>query len=209
MKRILLSTVFAVSTIFLFAQRGIEAGALVQPQIYGQLYGENEPDKAIKIPYSFAIGANVGYNFTNNFGLRTGFMYSPQGEKYSKTSTAPEQSIELNLEYIQVPLYLKLNSSVDRKISYILLLGPHVSYLNNAQFTLDSNDPESVLGDYNRVLFGASASVGIQLNLDQGGNINFLWRSAASIDQVQSNSTFLSRNISTGLQLAYHYFITI
>lgn len=207
MTRLILLFISVLSVTSMFSQRGLEAGALVQPQIFGQLYQDDQPDRAVKIPYSFAIGINVGYNFTDNFGLRSGFIYSPQGEKYSVTSTTPERAYQLNLEYIQVPLFLKLNSSTDRRFSFLLLLGPHISYLNDAELTEDQNDPVSVLGEYSRILTGASASIGVQLNLDQGGNLNVLWKTAGSIDAIQNESNFLSRNISTGFQLAYHYFI--
>ncbi len=207
MKKIFLISFFSIIGFQAFSQRGLEAGALIQPQIYGQLYTEAIPDRATKIPYSFAIGINVGYNFSDYFGLRSGFIYSPQGEKYTVTSVDPEVAYELNLDYIQLPLYLKLNSSTDNKLSFLLLVGPHISFLNNATLTQDSDKPESVLGDYNRIGYGASVALGFQFNLDQGGNINFLWRTAASLDPIQATETLLSRNISTGFQLAYHYFI--
>jgi hypothetical protein len=188
------------------AQRGIEAGALIQPQIYGQFFQDAQEGRQFKIPYSFAIGINAGYNFSDFVGIRTGFIYSPQGDKYADTSSDPEDAYDINLDYIQVPLYLKYNSSATSKFAFLALVGGHASFLNNAAVTINEEDAVSILGDYNRLIFGASIGIGLQLNLDQGGNINFLWRTAASLNDVQKEGPF-SKNFSTGLQLAYHYFI--
>lgn len=188
------------------AQRGIEAGALIQPQIYGQIFEDTPEGRQFKIPYSFAIGINAGYNFSDFIGVRTGFMYSPQGDKYADTRSDPETAYDVKLDYIQVPLYLKYNSSATSRIAFLAQAGGHASFLNNATVSINEDDAQSVLGDYKRLLLGASLGVGIQLNLDQGGNINFLWRTAASLNDVQNEGPF-SKNISTGLQLAYHYFI--
>lgn len=204
---LIMTLVFSHS--LLYSQRGIEAGALVQPQIYGQWYDQTRSEIAVKIPYSFAIGINVGYNLTDNIGFRTGFMYSPLGEKYVNTATDPETSYDLNLEYIQIPLYLKLNSSIDRSLSGLIIAGPHLGFLNNATLAIDNEDPESVIGDYKRIIYGGSLGVGIQLNLDDG-NFNVLWRTNASLIQVQDGSVNNpSMNMATGLQLSYQYFINI
>ncbi len=208
MKRFIVVAILVVSYLSTTAQRGIEAGAVVQPHLYDQLYDEAILNKEERLAYNFAIGINAGYNFTDYFGIRTGFIYSPQGERYTISNPVPEQSFDLNLEYLQVPLYLKLNGNPDNKISFLALAGPHISYLNNATLTIDTEDPVSVLGDYKRFLIGASVGLGFQLNLDRGGNINFLWRTAASIDTIQEVDSVLSRNITSGFQLAYNYFIT-
>lgn len=194
--------------ISLNAQRGIEAGATIQPQIYGQFYSTTPTDRAVKIPYSFAIGVDAGYNFNDYFGLRSGFLYNPQGEKYNDLSTDPEQAYELNLAYIQIPLYLKINSNPENRLSFIFIAGPNIGFLNEATLTLGDEDPIAVLGEYERLVPGVAAGIGLQVNLDQGGNINFLWHNSASIDSIRKVGGDESRNISTGLQLAYHYFIT-
>ncbi len=210
MKRCYLYIIISIFyTGLLYSQRGIEAGALVQPQIYGQWYDQARSEIAVKIPYSFAIGINAGYNFSDNFGFRSGFIYSPLGEKYADTATDPETSYDLNLEYIQIPLYLKLNTSLDRSLSGLIIAGPHLGFLNNATLAIDNEDPESVIGDYKRIIYGGSVGVGIQLNLDDG-NFNVLWRTNGSIIQVQDGTVDNpSLNMATGLQFSYHYFISI
>ncbi|WP_235299231.1 outer membrane beta-barrel protein [Portibacter marinus] len=187
-------------------QRGIEAGATILPQIYGLYYDQSPSDRAIKIPYSFAIGVDAGFNFNDYIGLRTGFLYSPLGEKYNDIAVDPEVSYELNLSYIQLPVYLKLNSSIERSFSFIMIAGPYFSLLNEATLTVNSEDPVPVLGDYNRFLTGGALGLGLQLNLSRGGNLNFLWYNSASLDPISTQAPS-RRVVSTGLQLAYHYFI--
>lgn len=199
---ILILLLLCIST---YGQRGIELGALVQPQAYGIFSSAEVADKSVRIPYSFAIGANAGYNFTDNIGLRTGAMYSPQGEKYASGSS----DFNLNLEYLQVPLYLKFNSNIEKTLSFLIFLGPHISYLNNATLTENEDDAISVLGDYSRFVPGASFSIGVQLNSSRGGNLNIVWRTGASFDNILLDDSFDSYNFSTGLQLAYHYFLTL
>ena len=192
---------------YIKSQGNIEAGALIQPQVYGQFFEESMDGRQFKIPYSFAIGINVGYNITDNFGFRTGFIYSPQGDKYVDTSLDPEVQYDLKLDYIKLPLYIKINASTDRNFSPLIFVGPHLSFLNNAEIIVNDEKPESVLGDYERILIGASANLGFQYNLDSGGNINVIWRIGGSLNDVQSENGPFSKNINTGFQLAYHYFI--
>lgn len=207
MKKIFFCITLCSLYFFSIGQKGIELGGLVQPQIYSQLYDNAPAERALKVPYSFCIGANVGYNFTPQFGLRTGFLYSPQGERYADTSTDPETAYNLNLEYLQVPLYLKLNARTDNTVSFLMFLGPHFSFLNNATLGVNENDPISVLGDHKRFLLGASFAFGIQFNIDDDSNLNIVWRTSGSLDTVQEEGSFSSYNIVTGLQLAYHYFL--
>ncbi|GLR18821.1 outer membrane beta-barrel protein [Portibacter lacus] len=207
MKNYILVTFFAVFIISVNAQPGLEAGALVQPQIYGQLYDTELNDRSLKIPYSFAIGFDLGYNFTDKFGFRTGAIYTPEGEKYNITSTDPEEAYELNLSYIQVPFYLKFNSSTENRFSFIFIAGPSISFLNDATLTQDSEDPVPVLGDYRRFNTGGAIGLGLQMNIERGGNVNLLWRSGVSLNPVQEEGSILSRSVSTGLQVSYHYFI--
>ena len=103
-----------IVTLSLNAQRGLEAGAIIQPQVYTQIHCNTPTDRAMKIPYSFAIGVDLGYNFSDNFGLRTGLLYTPMGERYNDVSSDPEKRIDLNLNYLQAPLYFKYNSKEDR-----------------------------------------------------------------------------------------------
>ncbi len=188
------------------AQRGLEAGAIIQPQIYSQIYTEEQADRAAKIPYSFAIGVDLGYNLTNNLGVRTGLLYTPIGERYNDLTPDPEERIDLNLNYVQLPFYLKFNSNPDNRLSLLVIAGANISFLNEALLTINDESPEGVLGDYKRIVPGAAGGIGVQLNLDRGGNINLLWRTGLSLDTVQTMGA-ASRNLSTGLQLSYHYFI--
>lgn len=207
MKYIFLSFLFILSTVWLNGQKGLEAGALIQPQIYGQYYSQGEPERAIKIPYSFAIGANATFNFSDFFGLRTGFIYSPLGEKYNDIAMDPEEAVETNLEYLQVPLYLKFNSSPEKSFSFLFIAGPHLSFLNNASVSIDGGDPTAVLSQYERFVLGASLGIGIQVNMNRGDNLNLLWHSSAALNSISSTPGIESRYVATGLQLAYHYFI--
>ena len=199
---ILILLLLAIST---NGQGGIELGALVQPQAYGIFSSTEVAEKSIRIPYSFAIGANAGYNFTDNIGLRTGAMYSPQGEKYASGSS----DFNLNLEYLQVPLYLKFNSNIERTLSFLVFLGPHISYLNNATLTENEEDAISVLENYARFVPGASFSIGVQINNSRGGNLNVVWRTGASFENILIDNSFEAYNFSSGIQLAYHYFLTL
>jgi hypothetical protein len=207
MKTTFLFILAFISCFYAQGQRGLEVGALVQPQIYSQYYTLGEPERAIKIPYSFAIGGDLTYNFSDYFGIRTGIMYSPLGEKYNDTSSDPEQAVEVNLEYLQVPLYLKLNTSPQNRLSFLLIAGPHISFLNDANITIDAADAVGVLSQYERFTLGASLGLGVQVNLDRGDNVNFLWHNSASVNDINAVLGVKSHYVSTGLQLSYHYFI--
>ena len=190
----------------LSAQRGLEAGAVIQPQVYTQIHCETPTDKAMKIPYSFGIGVDLGYNFTDRFGLRTGLLYMPIGERYNDISSDPERGIDLNFNYIQAPLYFKFNTDPQDRFSFLMLAGGYIGYLNEALQTVDTEDAVGVLGDYKRIMPGAALGLGTQINLDRGGNINLLWRSSLSLDIVQESGPS-SRNFTSGLQVSYHYFL--
>lgn len=104
------------------------------------------------------VGATFGIDFTNKFGLQLESIKAAQGQIYQMVETAQaaqsmiaERNIDLN--YLQFPLLLKMMSGGSKAARFNFQAGPQLSLLSGGSETMN---------------FIKDASV----NLAQGGDIN-------------------------------------
>lgn len=132
----------------------ISASAFAQPRVHiGLNTGFNSTyvlDKGLKQDPRYAaqtnfewapIGASFGVDFTKRFGLQFESIRAAQGQIYQMIQTA--QSIEtmiaernIDLNYIQLPLLLKMMGGSDKAARFNFQVGPQLSILNSGSETI-------------------------------------------------------------------------
>lgn len=145
------------------------ASAYAQPRVHlGVTTGFNstyvldkglseDPRYTAQANYEWApIGASFGVDFTNRIGLQIESIRAAQGQIYQMIETAnnvqsmiAERNIDLN--YIQIPLLMKMMSGGNKGARFNFQLGPQLSLLNSGsetmRFVQDANINISEGGD--------------------------------------------------------------
>jgi len=143
---VIIISVLLISSISLKAQKGKELvvganAALTTVVIMNQnFYGEPEVDYAPKMGY--AVGFNLGYNFTESLGIMGEVQYSLQGQKYegkqSFDGNTYEVARDIDLRYLNIPIFFKYSSG-DKLVRFRFLIGPQLGILLDATQEYERN----------------------------------------------------------------------
>lgn len=228
MKKLLLVALVALGINQVSAQKGLELGVYAQPQ-NTWILNQEDLDKGAELDYQTTIktayGVNVGFNFTNTLGIRSGLMLSTQGQKYKGEGVGYSFTSEQKLSYIKVPVLLKFNSNPSAKTSFLFNIGPEFGVLSKAQSTSDGtylganiktdNDNTNA---YNNLDIAAVMGLGLQANLGHNLNLNFMFRFSYSIMDIENKDAKNSvggayyapdrtkaNNLIAGFQLGLNY----
>jgi len=134
-------------------------------------YGGKELDYAQTI--RGAGGLIMGYNIIHNFGIAVEGYYSGQGQNYEDNSGVPMRK-EIKLDYLQVPVMLKLMSGLCRSQFYIMA-GPQFGFLQSESITINgvTQHPPTENGGSFFVNHDLSARFEIGDDLQLIGNLYF------------------------------------
>jgi hypothetical protein len=119
---------------------------------------ENTVSISPKMRLSKSYGINIGFDYTDRWGIELEWQMSEQGQKYMVEQADGMHSKDVSLRYTKFPLMIKykqifLNNYRSKPFSLSLLLGPHMSFLVKQKVTLDGiavNEPPQ----YNKVEMG-------------------------------------------------------
>ncbi len=99
-------------------------------------YGQADLDYQLKP--CWGINVPVGYNFTDNLGIKMEFGYIDMGQKYEDTNGDSTTTRDIDMNYFVVPILFKYNTSGKVARFYVqagpqmgLLLSAAQSYLGN------------------------------------------------------------------------------
>ena len=234
MKRIL-AIVFLLffATNAIFAQQGLEIGLKVLPQT---TWVFNDDDFAAGDELDFdkkfelAYGLNIGINLSDRFGIQSGVIYSPQGQKYKHDGEmifgTTAKTSEVRLNYLQIPVLLKLNSDPMSVISFVAGAGVQFGFLQDAQYLVNNVKIDSVLlGDnainfYNKKDLSVVFNIGTQINVTEHLNLTLAIQADYSLDDIEdkvigvlpsyrgiTDRNAPSQNMTAGLQVGINYVI--
>lgn len=133
----------------------------------------SDPRYVAKANYEWApIGATFGVDFTNRFGLQFESIKAAQGQIYQMIETAQsiktmiaERNIDLN--YIQLPLLMKMMSGGNGPARFNFQVGPQLSILNSGSETMrfiedaniDLSGESDIPVDVTTVLVGSETDI--------------------------------------------------
>ncbi len=112
---LLLALTFVVTASY--AQKGLSLGvngAYVNTNILNQNTWGNGHEYDYKLTFSFAYGFDIGYNFTDNLGLYTGFGFLNLGQDYTDSYDGKNWERSLLFKYNVIPIMFKYTGSQAR-----------------------------------------------------------------------------------------------
>jgi Outer membrane protein beta-barrel domain len=134
-KTIFIALICFANVVVAAAQEGWSVGVIANPSYYW-LYNQNDftAERPVMYPVnpsapnSFTGGAEIAYNFAENFGVKSGLNYSTNLQKYGagteeyrKTNTIVDYSSQLN--YLQLPILFTANTTHDDDENRLSLFG--------------------------------------------------------------------------------------
>lgn len=155
-KKIFLLLIVAVPALQSFAQKGMFITPYGGVQMSTIANSRDYYIKELKFKYKArpVYGLMLDYNFTDIFGLETGLRYSAEGQKYTGHITYDvntRDSVNIyfnsacNLNYFQIPLLLRFNSSLDEDKVYMnISAGVQLDILKNASMTVSPGMQDSL-----------------------------------------------------------------
>ena len=182
MKRIILNILFLLALLAASAQTTpIRFSVHVDPQAAWFSSDENDVDPDGSIIHMNA-GLNMDYFFAENYAFALGFGINNIGGKLlyadstiflSKGDTLllePNQSTKLNLQYIDIPIGLKLKTEELGYATYFLQLGFNPMFRLNARATSDEADFDREDVNESIILFNLGYHVGVGVEYTLGGS---------------------------------------
>lgn len=171
----------------LFAQQGLEITAGFTPGISFILNDEDFAEgEALNIQPTFAFqtGLTVGYNFSERIGLATGIGLASLGQNYTTDydGWAADDQIKYDrkINYIRVPLLLRVGGDPTAPSSAFFRFGPHFDFLSSAigrnyGSANNPNDNSTNYRDIRKLLSSDDAEIYnnfvLGLTLEVGGKI--------------------------------------
>lgn len=141
---------------------GIKSG-ITSADIYGAGY-ERNPRSGITIAATAVITFPASLPFELSVGLDTGLYFTQKG--FTDPTSTKFTGIEVEFDYIEIPVLLKLNYRKENLLSPHIILGPYLGFLANAENVREDGD-RSDLDEFTRTVdFGGMAGIGVDLRLD-------------------------------------------
>ncbi|MGB1206861.1 MAG: outer membrane beta-barrel protein [Chitinophagales bacterium] len=222
-----------LTTTTIFAQRGLEVGLKVLPQT-SWIFNDDDFEAGDALDFEpkfkMAYGLNIGINLSDRFGIQSGVIYSPQGQKYTHTNEIFLGTIantsEVRLNYIQIPVLLKLNSDPMSVFSFVAGAGVQFGFLQDAKYYINNVEiNKTLLGDdatefYNEKDLSVVFNIGTQINVTEHLNLSLAIQADYSLDDIENKKEGVlpsyrnindrnasSQNLTAGLQVGINYVI--
>ena len=175
------------------AQEGLKIGVMAHPMttylVNPDDIDANLEDYSYETTFGMAAGPLIGYNFNDNIGFRTSFLYSVQGQKYTALNAQDDEILHTTrLHYLKIPLTVGFNTNTEynKYIFYfhggfqlnLLMKGKYYnddqSYVPDPTFELQVSDYPNVWERYNFVDYGPVVETGLDIKLKYNlmGNIH-------------------------------------
>jgi opacity protein-like surface antigen len=122
-------------------------GAVLLPQstwLLNQDDSDARPELDYEVNWGFAGGISTFYNFNDYLGVGLDVLYSNQGQKYKGTQSGISYTAKATLNYLKLPLLLRLNSDPNSVVQFNAFLGPQFSFLLSYNDRKETNPPTEI-----------------------------------------------------------------
>lgn len=223
---------------FIFAAVVFSSSQAQQLSILGGLNMSNMTEKdddenySKEGEYKIRLGGHAGllytYNFSDKLGIETGVMFNTKGfrlkfEEEEFFEENPQKSssemikykVNVNLNYIDIPVMLKFNHDLNEKISLIGYTGPALGIAVGGKFktkvefmgetekdTEDvnfGNDPEE--DDYKRIDLGLMMGAGVMIS---NFRVGLMYNQGLLNISPYTENGFVSRNRVLSIGVGYN-----
>ena len=187
MKKLSLAFVALFMASISFAQKGLEFGFHVTPTntwiINDEDFAEGD-NLDFRATFKYNLGATLGFNLTESFGLATGLIFTQQGQNYrtgyDNRQAADQDRFDRQLSYLRIPILLRYSSPEG---GGFFRVGPHIDLLQSATYNyerraglLPPNINDMDLTNQSNLLTGQAYEIyrktAIGVTMELGGRIN-------------------------------------
>lgn len=200
MRRILVITIILGATISIYAQSPVRFNVQFDPQ-FAWLNSDDNVVKPNGSIFHMQVGLQMDYYFAENYAFALGvginnlggnLLYADSIEFSSKGETLlvePGQSVKMNLQYIDIPIGLKLKTEELGYATFFLQLGFNPMININAKASTDDGgmDKEDIRESIHLFNLGYHAGIGVEYQL--GGSTALVGglRWSAGLTDVSDN----------------------
>ena len=116
-------------------------------------------------------GAFLVWRMSDMFGLQPEVQFSQEGTKFSQLSGGTSYAGDLKLDYIQIPLLLRISPPLEREtVEWHMLVGPFVAFKSSCGVSMTPRAPGQPtscgdLGSLNSIDYGAMAGIGVDFKV--------------------------------------------
>jgi len=200
MRRILLTTLILGAILSIQAQSRVKFNVQVDPQ-FAWFNSDDDAVKPNGSIFHMQVGLQMDYFFAENYAFALGvginnlggnLLYSDSTEFSSKGEALlvePGQSVKMNLQYIDIPIGLKLKTEELGYATFFLQLGFNPMININAKASTDDGamDKEDIRENIHLFNLGYHAGIGVEYKL--GGSTALVGglRWSAGLTDVSDN----------------------
>ncbi len=130
---------------------------------------ENTTSITPKVQFGKAYGLNIGYDYTDRWGIELEAQISEQGQKYKMKQLTEDHACikDVNLLYLKFPLMMKykqtfINNYNSKPIALSFLFGPQIGFLLKKSVMMDGNELKNT-PEYNKTEFGIAGGFDFDL----------------------------------------------
>jgi len=196
----------------LYAQKGLKIGFIALPQSTWLMnevdWNAAKDDYNHELTFGMAAGPIFGYNFGENFGFRSNFMYSLQGQHYTSRNVDLELvTNKIRLHYLKVPVMFGFNTNTEfSKMIFSIYAGFQANLLMKAQY---QNNDQSYISDpilwtnvleypstyrqYKWLDYGPVADIGFDVKLTYNLMTNLHFRGEYGLGDAENKNATITK----------------
>jgi hypothetical protein len=201
-----------------------QVGFNLNPFIFNRINSDYEPQKAKQdILNGFGIGVTIEKNWNEHWGIKTGFEYSWQNEKYDNywfTGNVYKTTVDADFNYYKIPITVQYYHPITEKLFLTFNQGFQVSLLSDYKTIIedeleyltitpdqydfiskrspkDSNTHYNYGWFYKKQTFGLIGSIGLKGFLSQKISYSTNLRYEYDLSGADTEMNFFSYNENT------------
>ncbi len=134
---ITLLAIVLMTTINAEAQKKVEFGIRYMPNISSfDMKTSSGGTVSGTATLGHGVGAFLGFNFTDNFGIQGEIIYNSFSQKYKDMDVVQQ----VNLKYVNIPLLLSLNTGKSKIVNLNIVAGPQIGISVGSSINTSGNN---------------------------------------------------------------------
>ncbi len=178
---------------------GVEAGAGIRS------LRTNPTDSAFKTDIGFTGGIAGQYNMSPMLSLRLGAAYERKGAKFETTggtTTTTAITGKVNVDYISIPLLLRVTFGKGKEVNFFVNAGPFVGILLANKIKVDAfgTNPETEIDNKDstkKVDFGITGGLGVSFLVGKNMGFTVEARDNFGLTDINDRKTTIIEEIKT------------
>lgn len=140
----------------------------------------------------FGFGGFLGFYVTEYAGIQGELIYTSINQKYKEMDVERK----VNLQYINIPLLVSLNTGKSKKVNFNLVLGPQIGINVKSSVFSSGNDTTNAMISVRTGDLGFAYGAGLDFGVNESGSfrIGFGYRGVYGLFDISNNSQTTTTN---------------